>query len=184
MEAPKPWPPLTGPRSLCQSCLPADRAVSWRLLGVPQAKYTRSASAAGVLEAKLFPCGADDVGQGNRASTGSCRNRRELRRHCGHRFLHRRTGERRCRPKQWEIRVGGRQWVFHLNWASVHLARDGRRADAMALRTAESGPLLGEHRKSAEGKELQDDIGSCEESIARDWACQVTMIRLAPPGCG
>ena len=54
---------------------------------------------------------------------------------------------------------GGRQWGFPFELGISPFDGDGRRAYAMALRAAESGPLfLGEHRKSAEGKEVQDDV--------------------------
>ena len=56
---------------------------------------------------------------------------------------------------------GGRQWGFPFELGISPFDGDGRRADAMALRTAESGPLFfGEHRKSDEGKEVQDDVSA------------------------
>ena len=54
---------------------------------------------------------------------------------------------------------GGRQWGFPFILGISPFYGEGRRADAMTLRAAESGPLFfGEHRKSAEGKKVQDDV--------------------------
>ena len=55
--------------------------------------------------------------------------------------------------------AGGRQRGFPFEMGISPFGRDGRRADAMALRATESGPLFfGEHRESAEYKELQDNV--------------------------
>ena len=154
-EAPKPWPPLTGPRSLCQSCLPAwDRAVSWRLLGVPRQNTRDRHQLRGCWRQSCFPCGADDVGRGNRASTGSCRNGRELRRcTAGTGFFIGAQEKDVVAPNNGRSVSGGRQWGFPFELGISPFDGDGRRADAMALRTAESGPLFfGEHRRALKAR--------------------------------